>query len=47
MMLRVSHVRLITKGHIAMHTNLILLFKLAIYSSTLVIKQAEILTVTL
>ena len=30
--------RLITKEHIAMHINLILLFKPAIYSSTLVIK---------
>ena len=30
--------RLITKGHVAMHTNLILLFKPALYSSTLVIK---------
>ena len=47
---------LITKEHIATHTNLILLFKLALYSSTLVIKlfnssiklfYAKILTVTL
>ena len=47
--------RLITKEHIAMHANLILLFKPALYSSTLVIKlfessiklfYAEILTVT-
>ena len=30
--------RLITKEHIAMHTNLILLFKPALYSSTLVVK---------
>ena len=30
--------RLITKKHIAMNTNLILLFKLALYSSILVIK---------
>ena len=29
---------LITKEHIAVHTNLTLLFKLALYSSTLVIK---------
>ena len=48
--------RLITKEHIATHANLILLFKPALYSSTLVIKvfksstklfYAEILTVTL
>ena len=48
--------RLITKEHIAMHANLILLFKPDLYSSTLVIKlfessinlfYAEILTVTL
>ena len=48
--------RLITKEHIATHANLILLFKSALYSSTLVIKlfessiklfYAEILTVTL
>ena len=48
--------RLITKEHIATHTNLILLFKPALYYSALVIKlfkssiklfQAEILTVTL
>ena len=47
--------RLITKEHIATHANLILLFKPALYSSTLVIKlfessiklfYAEILTVT-
>ena len=30
--------RLITKEYIAMHTNLILMFKPALYSSTLVIK---------
>ena len=30
--------RLIIKEHIAMHTNLIPLFKLALYCSTLVIK---------
>ena len=50
-----SH-RLITKEHIATHANLILLFKPALYSSTLVIEPfessiklfyAEILTVTL
>ena len=29
--------KLITKKHIAMHTNLILLFKPALYSNTLVI----------
>ena len=48
--------RLITKKHIATHANLILLFKPALYSITLVIKlfessiqlfYAEILTVTL
>ena len=48
--------RLITKEHIAMHVNLILLFKPALYSSTLVIKHfessikwfyAKILTITL
>ena len=48
--------RFITKEHIATHANLILLFKLALYSGTLVIKlfessiklfYAEILTVTL
>ena len=48
--------RLITKEHIATHANLILLFKPALYSSTLVTKvfessikllYAEILTVTL
>ena len=33
--------RLITKEHIAMHANLILLFKPALYSSTLVIKLFE------
>ena len=45
---------IIITEHIAMHTNLILLFKLALYSSTLVIKlfksssyKVEILTVTL
>ena len=46
--------RLITKEHIATHANVILLFKPALYSSTLVIKfessiklfYAEILTVT-
>ena len=42
--------RLITKEHIAMHANLIFLFKPALYSSTLVIKvfeSSEFLTVTL
>ena len=48
--------RLITKEHIVTHTNLILLFKPALYSSTLVVKAfessiklfyAEIITVTL
>ena len=47
--------KLITKEHIATHANLILLFKPALYSSTLVIKlfessilfYAEILTVAL
>ena len=48
--------KLITKEHIAMHTNLILLYKQALHSSTLMIKlfnsstklfQAKILTVTL
>ena len=46
--------RLITKEHIAMHTNLILLFKPVLYSGTLVIKVcniklylAGIITVTL
>ena len=33
--------RLITREHIAMHANLILLFKPALYSSTLVIKLFE------
>ena len=33
--------RLITKEHIATHANLILLFKPALYSSTLVIKLFE------
>ena len=48
--------RFVTKEHIATHANLILLFKPALYSSTLVIKlfessiklfYAEILTVAL
>ena len=34
--------RLIAKEHIAMHTNLIPLFKLALYSSTLVIKCLKV-----
>ena len=33
--------RFITKEHIAMHVNLILLFKPALYSSTLVIELFE------
>ena len=33
--------RLITKEHIAMHANLILLFKPVLYSSTLVIELFE------
>ena len=41
--------RLITKEHIATYTNLILLFKPVLYSSTLVIKVvlSRILTITL
>ena len=36
--LKIAFVLLISKEHIAMHTNLILLFKPALYSSILVIK---------